>query len=382
MNSNGLGKSHLALKDDNVSSAKRSKSIWKLSEKWDKNKDWYFGYVCYEEKDKIEDLHSENSGLVKFPSRSFFRPNCLMKWDKAGKREVIRNDLDLSLISSSKDFHSSSIELIQKTPKEEYLEHFKKIMFHIKRGDIYELNYCIHWMAMNASIDPFLTYEKLNERTQAPYSCFLKRKNKYLLCASPERFIQKKGSHIKSQPIKGTAKRSSNRELDRKMMQDLTINQKEIAENVMTTDVVRNDLSRIAQKNSVSVEELAHIHSFETVHHLISTITAEVKNGTSFTDIIRATFPMASMTGAPKISAMKIIEEHEDLQRGLYSGSVGYIDPNGDFDLNVVIRSILYDDKKKVIDIPVGGAITIKSDPEKEYEECLVKAEAMFEALK
>ncbi len=165
------------------------------------------------------------------------------------------------------------------------------------------------------------------------------------------------------------------------MAQQLAKDPKERSENIMITDLVRNDLSRIAEKGSVSVEELCTIYTFEQVHQMISTVTCSVAQITSSVEILRNTFPMGSMTGAPKISAMQIIEETEDAKRGLYSGAIGYFSPSGDFDFNVVIRSILYNSSTKYVSFSVGGAITINSVPEREYEECLLKAKAMREVL-
>ena len=205
--------------------------------------------------------------------------------------------------------------------------------------------------------------------------------NLYALSASPERYISKNGNEVISQPIKGTAKRLSDEMEDEKLRLHLENDQKERSENIMITDLVRNDLSKFANKGSVKVDELCNIYSFKQVHQLISTVTCQVDKSLSPVYMIRETFPMGSMTGAPKISAMNIIEELEDSKRGLYSGAVGYFNPRGDFDFNVVIRSILYNTLNNYVSFSVGSAITAKSIPENEYEECLIKAKAMREAL-
>lgn len=210
---------------------------------------------------------------------------------------------------------------------------------------------------------------------------FLKLNDKYLMSASPERYIKKEGTKIISQPIKGTAKREDDFILDSILKNNLVTDQKERSENVMIVDLVRNDLSQTATKGSVKVEELCKIYTFDQVHQMISTVTSQVAENTHPIDIIKSTFPMGSMTGAPKISAMKIIETLEETKRGLYSGAVGYISPSGDFDFNVVIRSILYNASNKYVSYSVGGAITAKSDPLNEYEECLLKAKAMRTVL-
>ena len=252
---------------------------------------------------------------------------------------------------------------------------------HIERGDIYEANFCQEFFSENTKIDPLKSYLHLNEISKPPFATFLKFDKHYVLSASPERYLKKTGERIVSQPIKGTAKRLEDPSEDKKMVEKLSLDPKERSENIMITDLVRNDLSKIAEKGSVKVEELCKIYSFEQVHQMISTISCTVSADLSPVKIIKNTFPMGSMTGAPKISAMKIIEELEDAKRGLYSGAVGYFEPNGDFDFNVIIRSILYNEDLNYVSYSVGGAITVKSIPENEYEECLIKAKAMREVL-
>jgi para-aminobenzoate synthetase component 1 len=251
---------------------------------------------------------------------------------------------------------------------------------HIHRGDIYEANFCQEFYAQ-AKLNSLETYFKLNKIAQAPFSTFLKNGDKFLLSSSPERFLKKEGLDITSQPIKGTTKRSEHPEKDEHLKTVLESDPKERSENIMIVDLVRNDLSKIAQKGTVNVTELCQIHSFKQVHHMISTVQAKALPTISPVNIIAATFPMGSMTGAPKISAMKIIEALENTKRGLYSGGVGYFTPNGDFDFNVVIRSILYNASKSYLSFSVGSAITSKSTPENEFEECLVKAKAMRSVL-
>jgi len=251
----------------------------------------------------------------------------------------------------------------------------------IQQGDIYEMNFCYELFNENVELDPFKTYQKLNELTNAPFSCFGNFDNKYILSASPERYIQKHGQQLISQPIKGTIGRGVDEKEDLKQIESLRENQKERSENIMIVDLVRNDLSRIAEKNSVKVDELCGIYTFATVHQMISSVSATIKPNISFIDILKATFPMGSMTGAPKIRAMELIEKYESTKRGVYSGCVGYIKPNGDFDFNVIIRTLLYNSKKKYLSCMVGGAITSKSNEKEEYQETLLKAEALLQAL-
>ena len=266
--------------------------------------------------------------------------------------------------------------------KEEYLHQVVALKNEIQLGNIYEVNFCQEFYAENVELeDPISTYFKLNKLTKAPFSCYVSLNNFQIFSGSPERYIKKEGSRISSQPIKGTSKRGQTIEEDNALKEALLADPKERAENVMIVDLVRNDLSKIATRNSVKVDELLGIYTFETVHQMISTISCEVKESTSFLDILNATFPMGSMTGAPKHSAMKLIEKHENFKRGIYSGAVGYIAPNGDFDFNVVIRTLIYNRDKKYLSCPVGGAITIQSSPEAEYEECSIKVQSILNGM-
>ena len=265
--------------------------------------------------------------------------------------------------------------------KDSYFEKFQKIHNHICRGDIYEMNFCQEFYVENKTIHPLQVYDKLNTISNPPFATFLKLDDKYLLSASPERYIKKEKTTIISQPIKGTSKRSIDVTEDEELKILLEKNEKERSENIMIVDLVRNDLSKTATKGSVKVPELCKVYSFDQVHQMISTVTSEVEHNKSPVEVLRTTYPMGSMTGAPKVSAMKIIEELEETKRGLYSGSVGYFTPENDFDFNVIIRSILYNKSNKYVSYSVGGAITVKSTAEAEYQECLIKAKAMREAL-
>jgi para-aminobenzoate synthetase component 1 len=292
-------------------------------------------------------------------------------------------ETDLVAIQNWKHSVSSSpnLEIKQRIDEENYISRVTKMLSHIQRGDIYEANFCMEFYANEAIIEPIEIFQKLNTISNTPFGLFFKNKNQYLLCASPERYLRKQGTKVITQPIKGTSRRFSDPNLDLESKNALAQNPKERSENIMIVDLVRNDLSRTASKGSVEVEELCGIYSFEQVHQMISTVVSEVESALSPVDILRTTFPMGSMTGAPKIAAMKIIESLEETKRGIYSGAFGYFSPNNDFDFNVVIRSIAYNATNKYISFSVGSAITSQSNPEQEYEECLLKAKAMFEVL-
>ncbi len=367
----------------------------KLREYQSSTNDWIFGYLTYDLKNAVEDLQSNNFDGLEFPDLYFFQPKKLffIKGHKVIVKYLnfLEDELedDLKNISSdencllehSRKVSDNPIKIKLRIHKDEYFNKVTNILNHIHRGDIYEANFCQEFYAENTCINPLETYNKLNTISNPPFATFLKCGDNYLLSASPERYLKKKGSTVISQPIKGTAKRSEDREEDIALKYRLSIDEKERSENIMIVDLVRNDLSRTAKKGSVKVKELCKIYTFDQVHQMISTVESKVKKSINPIDIIETTFPMGSMTGAPKISAMQIIEQLEETKRGLYSGAVGYISPKGNFDFNVVIRSILYNASKNYISYSVGGAITAKSNPLNEYEECLIKAKAMREAL-
>lgn len=352
-------------------------------------KDWLFGYLSYDLKNDTEALQSNNFDGLAFPDLFFFQPKKLFLI-KENEVEIqylrmcddeIESDFEEILSLTSNFQLPTSINIQQRISKENYLSKVSKMLEHIHRGDIYEANFCMEFYAENVQIEPLEIYQKLNTISEPPFAVYFKNNFHYLLSASPERYLRKEGTKIISQPIKGTAKRSDDELLDEQLKTDLAENEKERSENIMIVDLVRNDLSHTATKGSVQVEELCQIYSFKQVHQMISTIVSEVENTTSPIEILRTTFPMGSMTGAPKISAMQIIEELEETKRGLYSGAVGYFTPIGDFDFNVVIRSILYNSKNQYLSFSVGSAVTSQAIPEMEYEECLLKAKAMFEVL-
>ena len=276
----------------------------------------------------------------------------------------------------------SKVEIKSRFSKSEYIDIIEKLRNHILRGDCYEINFCQEFFSENISIDPLSTYEHLSSISPTPFGSFYKLNEKYLPCASPERFLKKNGNVILTQPMKGTSRRDSmNEQRDNKFRDQLYSSAKERSENVMVVDLVRNDLSRICKEGSVRVNELYGIYTFPQVHQMVSTISGIVRDDLAWTEMIKATFPMGSMTGAPKIKVLQLIEQYEKTKRGLFSGALGYVKPNKDFDFNVVIRSILYNANNKYLSYQVGSGITFYSYAEKEFEECLLKAEAMNRVL-
>ena len=363
----------------------------KLQEYQSLANDWIFGYMTYDLKNDLENLQSTNFDGLNFPELFFFQPKkiVLIKGDQVEMLylkmvdDEFESDLkEIEELSTNEAVVvSEKINIKLRITKDHYVEKVKAMLSHIHRGDIYEANFCQEFYAEHTTIDPFETYQNLNKISKAPFATFFKNHQYYALSASPERYLKKKDSLVISQPIKGTAKRSTDLVADDNSKQELKNDLKERSENIMIVDLVRNDLSHTAIKGSVTVEELCEIYTFEQVHQMISTVTSKVDENTAPVTILKSTFPMGSMTGAPKISAMKIIEDLEETKRGLYSGAIGYFSPSGDFDFNVVIRSILYNVENQYVSYSVGGAITAKSDPMKEYEECLIKAKAMREVL-
>ena len=339
--------------------------------------DFVFGYFSYDAKNLTESLQSKNLDRIGFPAFHFFVPKVLCFVDADSVHGYCHGEMP-EVLKPAEFLAGNLGTFANQLQKKEYVEAVKKLQSHIQFGDIYEVNYCIEHSFEHTTIDPYRLYQELQKVSPAPFSCFVADQGKYLMSSSPERFIKKSGTTLISQPMKGTNRKTSDNETQKANLRN---DQKEVAENIMITDLVRNDLSRSAKKGSVKVNELCGVYEFEHVNQMISTVTAELRDDVHPLDAILNAFPMGSMTGAPKIRAMELIDEYEDFSRGLYSGAVGYFTPDLDFDFNVVIRSVLYNEETKVVTFPTGSAITINSDPEKEYDECMLKAEAMRKVL-
>ena len=351
----------------------------------DEKPTWLFGHLGYNAGGKsYEENRPED---VYFSDGFFFEPETIIKLS-ANEMEVLKSSKPAEAIieeiekTAIRYFEKNVVLRVQPTiDKDQYVNAVTKLKEHIKRGDCYEVNFCQKFVVNDAVINPINIYSKLTHLSPAPFGALYKLNNSYCLCASPERFLQKKGSQLISQPIKGTSKRHSDPVIDESNKKHLTTSTKEKSENVMVVDLVRNDMSMVCEKGSVSVRDLFAVHSFPQVHQMISTIEGTLSESKSFTEAIEACFPMGSMTGAPKKRVMELIEKYELTQRGLFSGSIGYITPNGDFDFNVVIRSIFYNEHRKEISFFAGSGITFYSDPEEEYEECMLKGEAIIQVL-
>ncbi|MBI1287415.1 MAG: aminodeoxychorismate synthase component I [Flavobacteriales bacterium] len=350
--------------------------IVKLRAWLSKQNDLIVGYFSYDTKNVLEDVTSRNTDVIRFPMFHFFVPDEVFLLTEDGWMNYSHSNSKCETERQNKPACLGNE--MRPISKEMYCHQIENLQQHIQFGDIYEVNYCVQHGFENTVVEPYRLYQELQENSPAPFSCYVADNGNYLISSSPERFMKKDGNRIVSQPMKGTNRRTSDNE---KQKEELRNNAKEMAENVMITDLVRNDLSRSAKKGTVKVDELCGVYSFEHVNTMISTVSAELREDVHPLDALLNAFPMGSMTGAPKIRAMELIDQFEDFSRGLYSGAVGYFTPDLDFDFNVVIRSILYNEEKKVVTFPTGGAITIQSDPEKEYEECMLKAEAMRNVL-
>ena len=351
----------------------------------DQHQGWMFGMMGYDLKNEVEQLTSAHENVLEFPDLFFFVPQYLLAV-KNGNIIVLTGPASLpdNINDAEYDIPSGSqpLEVRSRMDKATYIRKVEELRDYIAKGDIYEVNFCQEFFAEHASIDPFEVYNQLNRLSPTPFAGFFKVGDKYILSASPERFLCKRGNELVSQPIKGTAKRSKDKEEDECIKAELKNNVKEQAENVMIVDLVRNDLTKSAVAGTVKVKELFGIYTFPQVHQMISTISCTMNPAIDPVDAIRYSFPMGSMTGAPKIRAMELIEEIESSRRGMYSGAFGYFDPEGNFDFNVIIRSILYNAQKNFLSFQVGGAITYASSAAEEYEECLLKASAIVQTLK
>ncbi len=350
---------------------------------------WIFGHFSYDCNQGLYGIKNFKPDPVGFASARLFVPAvCIRGNSGAITGAFCEPGFDaegfLQEVSEAPDkpVAQPPVSLSAGLSRDAYIEIIRKLRDHILRGDCYEINFCQEFMAGNVQLEPVSSFQQLTRASPNPFSCFYRQGHSYLMCASPERFLAKRGQQVFSQPIKGTARRyPGNKMADEASKAALLASRKELSENVMVVDLVRNDLSRICEKASVQVDELFGIYSYPQVHQMVSTVSGVLKRDLPFSKILEATFPMGSMTGAPKLRVMQLIDQYEPSRRGLFSGSVGYFSPDGDFDFNVVIRSILYNESSGYLSYQVGGGITWYSKPEDEYDECMLKAEAIRKVL-
>ena len=344
--------------------------------------DWVFGILGYDVKNNFEELKSENKAIIETPEVSFFIPEILITVDKMENVSIVKGTLSADFWNQKSS--KSALEVDKPTSsvsKEYYLKKINEIHELIRCGEVYELNYCVPYSHSFTAFDPISFHLDLLEKSPVPMGSYYNVGHLHLCGASMERYLMKNKSKVLSQPIKGTIRKGISAQEDAELVKQLELSEKDRAENVMIVDLVRNDLARISESGSVNVDELFGIYSYLQVHQMISTVSATLKDDTSIAKIVRSTFPMGSMTGAPKIAAMEYIEDLEDFKRGWYSGSIGYIDPERNMDFNVIIRSVICDEEQQVINYNAGGAITIDSDPEEEWKEVQLKTKAIRELL-
>jgi len=357
-----------------------------LSDHHAEHKDWLFGHINYDYKNSMEPaLSSKHETVTGFEELSFFCPETVCYINKEQNELVIETfagdaEAIYEAIMQAPDELQTDVPEVafnKRTTQDKYLEVVNRLREHIKDGDCYEINYCNENYAERVSLEPLNAFAKLNKISNAPFAAYYRNNESYMMCASPERYVRKDGDTVISQPIKGTARRGSDKEKDELIKRQLSESVKDRAENVMITDLVRNDLARSCTTGSIEVKELFGIYSFPQVHQMISTVSGKLEDGGAVTDAIKYSFPMGSMTGAPKIKVMQLIEDYEDCRRELYSGTIGYITPAGDFDFNVVIRSLFYNAKSGYLCYQAGGAITYDSSAEAEWDEMRLKGWAM-----
>lgn len=345
-------------------------------------KKWLFGALGYDLKNQFEKLTSSNAPIVETEDILFFEPKTLILIHKSGEIEIQGDHVHDSFWQERELPQHENLSSDQlPTQREDYIGKINTIHDLIRDGDVYELNYCVPHTHTFSSFSPLRFQLDLIKASPVPMASYLKADHTHLCGASMERYLLKEGAKLISQPIKGTIRKGTTPQEDEQLIAELENSEKDKAENVMIVDLVRNDLNRICKRGSVQVTELFGIYSYLQVHQMISTVEGEINEQTTLTDILKASFPMGSMTGAPKIAAMQHIEQLENFKRGWYSGAVGYITLGGDFDFNVVIRSVICDMQTKVLNYNAGGAITIDSDPEGEWNEVKLKTKAITQVL-
>jgi len=376
---------------NNEDEHKENNLFEKLDALQQQNKNWLFGYLGYDLKNEVEKLASKNEDHIKFPDLFFFEPEILLiKKDGNWYLEVHHNNLTINGLvkeieafkkTEQVDITKASLKVKNRIDYASYQKKIDAIKADIENGIYYELNFCREFYAEDAIIDPYKVFKNLCKIAQPPMAAFLKMNNQFVLSASPERFLKKTGDKLIAQPMKGTIKRSEDAAADDFLKHQLKNSKKERAENVMIVDLMRNDLTRSAKLGSINVENLFEVMTYKGFHTLVSTVSATLRKGVSAVAAIKNAFPIGSMTGAPKVKACEKIEEYENTKRGVYAGAIGYFNPNGDFDFNVVIRSLLYNTKSKYLSFHTGGAIVYDSTAQAEFEETELKAENIFKAL-
>lgn len=349
--------------------------------------DWLFGHLDYEYKNALYPrLSSRHPILAGFPAAGFYVPEVVVSiaFDTYTLQVAVLTEkpaliLDAILAVEVPESLTAPVSVDETTwtsdfDKEHYIEAVQALQQHITDGDCYEINLCNGHKVKVLSIQPYELFDTLNGQNPAPFAAFCRYDDHFLCSTSPERYLYREQQTVLSQPIKGTAAKSGDLGEDERQRSALYNSIKERAENVMITDLVRNDLAILCEAGSIEVPELFGVYTFSSLHHLISTISGRLNAGVLLHEMLTIPFPMGSMTGAPKYIVMQLIERYEQSRRGIFSGAVGYITPEKNFDFNVVIRSLVYDGKQAALSLHTGGAITIDSNAEAEWAEASLKA--------
>ncbi len=338
---------------------------------------WLFGYLGYDLKNSVFDrLTSENRVLIDTPDLFMFSPSVLIRIRDDEAVFLKGEPFEPPVPSYANEFEIKGLKPL--ITQQEFKKNVERIQHQIKEGDFYEINYT-YPITAQLSGDTFSLFRKMSDVNPVPFAAYIEFDDTAVCSVSPERFLKKSGNTIMSEPIKGTSGRSGLPEEDEQLKSQL-MNEKNRAENLMIVDLVRHDFAQVCETGSVKVSKLYEIQSFDTVHQLISRVEGRLSEKYKSVDALRACFPMGSMTGAPKYRVLKEIEKYEIYKRGVYSGAIGYITPDDDFDFNVVIRSAIVKNNKLVF--PVGGAITSDSDPDDEWRETEIKSRALTDAAK
>lgn len=354
----------------------------------------YIGYISYDAGRMIEKLSNTAKEDFKIPDMRFILYNNIIIFDLINKKsyitslglkskvdksiDVIENRILKAKPSGKIDISKSNTEFYSNFTKDEYIKAVIAMKEYIRNGDIYIANMTQRFYC-ECIEEAFKIYSKLRSINEAPFSAYLNYKDFQVISSSPERFIQIKDRKVNTRPIKGTRPRGNNKEEDNYYRKELQNSEKDKSELLMIVDLERNDLSKVCTPDSVDVSELFKIEEYATVFHLVSTINGVLEEGNSAVKCMREAYPGGSITGAPKIRAMEIIEELEGIKRNIYTGSIGYFDLRGNSDFNIVIRTILKKEDKAYFG--VGGGITWESNEEEEYEETLQKAKALMRVL-
>lgn len=313
---------------------------------------YYEDYIIIDHKNLCTYIHSEDEDVL-------------------NKICNLKESIDISLVNEK-------LELFSNFRRNEFEEAVEKIRSYIKIGDVYQVNISQQFRGMG-KLNASDLYEKFRRANYGPYNAFLQMGSFSILSTSPEQFIRKRSDELMTRPIKGTIRKSEGKAENELLKEELLNSEKNRSELLMIIDLERNDLARLCIPGSVRVEALFDMEEYATVNHLVSTIKGNVKESTTFGNIIKAMFPGGSITGAPKLRAMEIIEELENVSRGIYTGSIGYVSNNGNMDFNIAIRTAIINDEGVFYN--VGGGITWDSQPEDEFEETLDKGKAIYKVL-